>query len=365
MWVSRVVEVNLGGKRLILQWLCRGAIAKRARVLFFLEVAVAPVVYPEARVFVGRAIPVHLHGAHAGASAVPACVANGRGVVVVERAHEVVIGNLIGLVIIGAHEDVFHRCLVGLDEVVGILRLQRVAQRLKLVHAIFHGLPAIALLAVYGYHDGLAFGRHCLAERLAGLGLLAHVVAHEHLVAVHTRVVYGEHGGVDGALGKAHVSHGLCHAAIVFTGVLAMASAEFRQSGVKFRGDEFENVAAVALLHVVCRLLRRCHDWHLSIEVHGVIIVDGAQGTQLRYVGLIVGMSGEHGCQLVDAGVAQADNLEQVVPHRGVDVDRRLKVVEEHVLPFAAVHPVALATREHGSIGYELLKGLYIVGAAI
>ena len=73
----------------------------------------------------------------------------------------------------------------------------------------------------------------------------------------------------------------------------------------------------------------------------------------------------QEGRELVDAGVAQAYNLKEVVPHGSVGVDRRLKVVEKHVLPLTAVDPVALSSGQHGSVGHKLLQGVHAVGIAI
>ena len=69
--------------------------------------------------------------------------------------------------------------------------------------------------------------------------------------------------------------------------------------------------------------------------------------------------------ELVNAGVAKTYYLIQVIPHGGVGVNRGLEVVEKHVLPLTTVDPVALASRQHGSIGHKLLQGVHTVGAAI
>ena len=61
----------------------------------------------------------------------------------------------------------------------------------------------------------------------------------------------------------------------------------------------------------------------------------------------------------VDRRIGKTDDTIQVVPHIVILAYRRLKVVEENVLPGTTIHPVTLATRNHTGIRRELLEGMY------
>ena len=120
-------EVNNGLHRHIFQILLRSTIVDRAAALVHI-VHIGVEVQGQARVNLFCTIAIDLHLMNGRASTIPARVTDGTCMVVVERAHTVVVINLIDLIIIRTHPDIFYRILVGHDEIVGIDRLQSIAK---------------------------------------------------------------------------------------------------------------------------------------------------------------------------------------------------------------------------------------------
>ena len=76
-------------------------------------------------------------------------------------------------------------------------------------------------------------------------------------------------------------------------------------------------------------------------------------------------MFAEHRRELVDGAVALPDDLVDMLPVVVVGVHRRCEVVEEEVLPLAAVYPVALPSRENSLVRSEFLQTVDGIRTAI
>ena len=170
--------------------------------------------------------------------------------VVVERAYEVIVTDLILLVVIGTCEDILHGVLILHDEVVGILRLEAIAQSGNLVDAVDHSLPCVAALSIHGDADALALSADLLTQRLTH-GVLAGLVGtHEVLIAGLGGIIDGINGCVERTLSHAHIGHCLGYTTIVFTTLLTRLVRQMRNTIGEFTRHKLEDFGAVRLCHI-------------------------------------------------------------------------------------------------------------------
>ena len=132
-----------------------------------------------------------------------------------------------------------------------------------------------------------------------------------------------------------------------------------RNTFCQLRSDKLEDIRAVGLIHLVSTHLRRNNQWHLSEEIHHIVIIDSTKGSQFIYIFSILRMFTQVLVESVDRRIGKTDDTIQVVPHIVILAYRRLKVVEEDILPGSTIYPVTLATRNHTGIRRELLEGVY------
>ena len=205
----------------ILQWLVCSTILYRFSCLFHIILIGIEVEF-QTRVRICRSIAIYQHLLLRRAGSIPALIADGTAMVVMQGSHDVVILYLIVDAIVRTGPDILYGILVGYDEVVCIARLQAITQAGNLISTIGCCFPGIAGLAIQSDVNLFAHFRNRLSLLLAGSSLAALICTHKGTIAGWSGIIDGIDRCIDGTLRHTHICYSLGNTAIIFTLVLTL-----------------------------------------------------------------------------------------------------------------------------------------------